>query len=375
MITVGRVALLSTNAADAGKFVYDTFTGAAAELSTHTGEVGATWVKHSFGGTDVSIDGAGSLLGNAGGTSVAYYASGTPSSADYAVTAVLNRVGTPGADLIAIAGRINTAASTWYMLSVAGNDFQLFKVIAGTPTTIGPQVQATGWAPGDTVRMTLGMTGTAITGRLQRISDNLWLNPTGPTWQAGQVDLVSATDSAITAAGKAGVAWMVGLLWKFDSISAREPVISGSPTGTAAVTEAPDTLAASGTNTPPTFTGTLARTEAADTLVASGTNTPPTLTGTLAVTEAPDTLAAAGTNTAPGFTGTLAVTEAADTVVASGTNTPPVVITGTAAVTEANDTMVGIGTNTAPGAVGTVAAKLHPTRTLVGATVTRGFNA
>jgi lysophospholipase L1-like esterase len=226
-------------------FVNDTFTGASAELSTHTGETGATWTKHSFGGTNCSIDGSGSLLGNAGGTQNCYYASGTPSSADYSVTVVLNRVGTAGTDLIAVAGRINTAASTWYMASVSGLIFQLFKVVTGTPTLLDTTTLVGTPSNGETFRYTLDMSGTTIIGRLQRISDSAWLNAAGNSWEVAQQDMLSVTDAAIAAAGKAGVAWMQGLLWKFDAITGVD--MSADPiTGTASPTEAADTSTASG---------------------------------------------------------------------------------------------------------------------------------
>jgi hypothetical protein len=95
-------------------------------------------------------------------------------------------------------------------------------------------------------------------------------------------------------------------------------------TGTLAVTDAADTLSASGTFTPAAVTGTLAVTDEADTLSASGTVTGPgTVTGTLAVTDATDTLSASGTFTPGAVTGTLAVTDGTDTISASGTVSNP----------------------------------------------------
>jgi hypothetical protein len=143
------------------------------------------------------------------------------------------------------------------------------------------------------------------------------------------------------------------------------PPPSAGATGTAAVTEAADTSAASGTETftgtsatteaadtssatgAETFTGTSATTEAADTSSATGAET---FTGTSATTEADDTASASGTET---FTGTVAVTEAADTSSVTGTVT--ITITGTVAVTEADDTSTASGT---AGSVGNIAPKL-----------------
>jgi hypothetical protein len=68
----------------------------------------------------------------------------------------------------------------------------------------------------------------------------------------------------------------------------------------------------------PSSTGTLNVTQASDTLAASGTVAAGGTTGTLNVTQADDTLAASGTSTAPAFTGTLAVTQANQTLAAVG---------------------------------------------------------
>jgi hypothetical protein len=118
--------------------------------------------------------------------------------------------------------------------------------------------------------------------------------------------------------------------------------ISTGSTGTLAVTEADDTIVASGAQT---HVGTIAVTDADDTIVADGNQTH---TGTLAVTEADDTMAASGDVSGSGAnTGTLAVTEADDTMVAVGTWT----ITGTIAVTDDADTIVAVGTITITGTI------------------------
>lgn len=124
-------------------------------------------------------------------------------------------------------------------------------------------------------------------------------------------------------------------------------------TGSLSVTEADDTLAASGTRTIPPITGTLAATETADTLAASGTVTPPPITGSLAATEADDTLSASGTVT-NNYTGSLTATEADDTLDAAGTVTPPT-ITGTLTQTETDDTLTASGTVTVPTFTGILA--------------------
>lgn len=133
-----------------------------------------------------------------------------------------------------------------------------------------------------------------------------------------------AADEVLTSSGATGTrtaTFDAEFTWVALSIAAQGA--AAGITGTLAVTEADDTLAASGTSTPPPITGTVAVTEQADQLAASGTVTAPTFTGALAVTEAADTLAASGTVVNEGIAGTLAVTEQDDTLAASGTVVNP----------------------------------------------------
>jgi hypothetical protein len=150
------------------------------------------------------------------------------------------------------------------------------------------------------------------------------VNPTGTI-------AVTEADDALAAAGST-VTGTAGLTEAGDTLAS-----SGSTvTGTTALVEANDTAAASGTVVD--FTGSVSFTEAGDTLAASGS----TVTGTIAVTEADDTLAASGTFTASGVSGTISVTEANDVLAASGSST-----TGTVALTEAADTAASAGSEVA----------------------------
>lgn len=99
---------------------------------------------------------------------------------------------------------------------------------------------------------------------------------------------------------------------------------SGPITGSLAVTEADDALAATGAST---VTGALTKTEADDTLSAAGGEV---ITGALAVTEANDSLSAAGSSS---ITGSLTVTEANDALAATANNTTPVTTTNNIDVT------------------------------------------
>ena len=125
----------------------------------------------------------------------------------------------------------------------------------------------------------------------------------------------------------------------------------GAAVGTIAVTEAPDTFAATGGIY---GTGTIAVTEAADGVSSTGsvawttglavTEAPDTAAATgsvawttsLAITETPDTFAATGLL---GAFGTLAVTETPDTFASTGS----VAWTASLAVTDVNDTFASTG--------------------------------
>jgi hypothetical protein len=107
---------------------------------------------------------------------------------------------------------------------------------------------------------------------------------------------------------------------------------SGTPTGTAATTNADDTASASGS---PTNVGTVARTNADDTSTASGS---PVNKGTSATTNAADTASASG-SVSSGVSGTAATTNANDTASAAGSP----VNKGTSATTNANDLATAAG--------------------------------
>jgi hypothetical protein len=102
-------------------------------------------------------------------------------------------------------------------------------------------------------------------------------------------------------------------------------------TGTLNVTEADDTLAATGALA---IAGRLAVTEASDSLAATGALS---ISGSLSVTEEGDTLSSTGS--AAG-TGTLNVTEESDTLSSTGA----LAIAGSLAVTEESDTLAATGT-------------------------------
>jgi hypothetical protein len=143
-------------------------------------------------------------------------------------------------------------------------------------------------------------------------------------------DVLAASGSEVTGASALSEAG--------DAVAAAGSTV----TGTVALTEAGDALASAGS----TVTGTIALTEAGDAAAVSGAVVD--FTGTVSVTEAGDVLAASGSST----TGTIAVTEAADALSATGS---AVDFIGTASLTEADDTCSATGSFTASGVTGSAA--------------------
>lgn len=156
-------------------------------LASHTGEVGATWTQHSSStGTSEVITATGWLRPSASGTTSVYYASGSPTNANYTVEAdVKYLAGVNGH--IGVMGRVDTSATTFYLCryySVDGQ-WQLYKFVAGTATKLGFTAASPVITTNYHVKLT--MNGTAIDCSVDGVSK------------------ASATDSSITAAGKAGV--------------------------------------------------------------------------------------------------------------------------------------------------------------------------
>lgn len=120
--------------------------------------------------------------------------------------------------------------------------------------------------------------------------------------------------------------------WSPRPIIISAPAAAGSASvGSAAITEADDTVSATGTLP---IVGTAGISEAADTVASAGKLA---LDGTAAITEANDTVASTGVLP---IVGSASITEAADTVTSTGT----LPIVGTAGITEAADTLTSAGT-------------------------------
>lgn len=169
------------------QFASDAFTGTSGtELTTYS----ASWTLHtSYSGLAYITD-ANRMRHD--GTTSAYYHSGSPASADYSVSADQFFKETDGGDnTVAVAGRISTSANTMYFAAYSGstNDYYLLrKIVAGTVTTIG-STSAASITDETSHNIKLEMVGSAI---------KLYKDGSGTA-------TVSTTDTAISAAGKAGV--------------------------------------------------------------------------------------------------------------------------------------------------------------------------
>ncbi len=193
-------------------FLSDDFTGGAGNLNLHSPQTGGLWVQHtSYLGCTLDLNGSGQVGVGTDNTDALYYNAATPGSADYDVTITITNV--TNNDFPAAAGRINTAADTYYraQADIAAGTLNAYKTVAGVTNAVGNTASGITWADGDTI--TLSMVGTTIVAKR---------NGTG---------LTTGTDSAISATGKAGLkAYGAITGTKFDL------VVGVDPTGATAFT-------------------------------------------------------------------------------------------------------------------------------------------
>lgn len=197
-------------------FVVDSFTDAdGTALASHTGETGATWTKHaSYTGT-YSIQSNRAYAGSGTG---AYYASGTPASAEYDVQATVVVV-TLTDNNQSICARIATGANTLYMARhnrAAGgtnNAWELYKIVAGTATLLGSYSQALSGGGSYTLLL-----------EIRDAAKKVYIDG---------VERISSGDNAITAAGLAGVRSSVPASsttgMHLDDFSATDVAAAGQP--------------------------------------------------------------------------------------------------------------------------------------------------
>lgn len=168
-------------------------TGAA--LQSRSGGAGTSWTKHGLSDADAVLTAAGRLRKAGASTwNAVYHTSGVPASADYSVEADLFVASNLLDDGAGVIGRMNTTlnAETYYLARYeqSTQTWALYRRLNGSWDWLG--ASAASVTPGATYRLTLEMTGTSI----RVLVDG--------------VQRVSATDTAIPAAGRGGLALGLG---------------------------------------------------------------------------------------------------------------------------------------------------------------------
>jgi hypothetical protein len=126
-------------------------------------------------------------------------------AADGQVSASLSLAGGAPGQVLARGTTINSTTPTYYALSVTPDlSVQLLRVVNGTSTVLG-QVQAASGGGSGWVRLLLDVSGSTIRAQVFHTDTGTYLNDSGQ-WQAGPAWVLSATDTAITGVGQAGVA-------------------------------------------------------------------------------------------------------------------------------------------------------------------------
>ena len=170
----------------------DSMTGTAgATLQSRSGETAATWTKHPVSTSDAVLTAAGRVRKTGTSVGALYYTSAVPASANYTVEADVHVASNLANDMAGVVGRVDTANAngTYYYVRYEQTSqmWVLYRVVNGTWTWLGQSgIQAL--TAGATYRLALDLTGTNI----RALVDG--------------VQVVSATDGAIVAAGRAGVA-------------------------------------------------------------------------------------------------------------------------------------------------------------------------
>lgn len=150
---------------------------------------------------------------------------------------------------------------------------------------------------------------------------------------SGSTNWIAFTVAVLEAAG--GITGSAAVTEPVDVVAASGAV---AVSGTAAILEPVDSVAGTGAVL---VSGTAAITEPVDTVAAAGGVL---VAGTADITEPVDTVAGSGTVADPGITGSAAITEPVDTVAGVGA----VQVTGTAAVTEPVDVLAAVGAVVTP---------------------------
>lgn len=274
-------------------------------------------------------------------TSTGYYYNEAPSSADYSVSLDIYRVSEGGSEpVIGPAARCSSSANTMYLLrqNLDGSDkLELYRVVAGSFTLKASSFQA-GPSTGNSQKLTLDVSGTDLTGYID------------------DVEILSSTDSSISAAGFPGFRGYTLTNFSIDNFSADE-VGGGTVTGTGALASGDAAIAGTGTTTR-VGTGALA----SDVSVISGTGTVSgAVTGTASLESQDSSISGTGViervgtgdvqsqdsaisaTGAVGRVGTGAISADSSSIAGTGTVTEVGTVTGTGALTSQDSELSASG--------------------------------
>jgi lysophospholipase L1-like esterase len=176
-----------------GPFLQDSFTDTVgAGLSTHTPETGGAWAGQSgVSSNGQAISSAGRLRNSS--ANGMYQNAGAPPFADYYAEADLVHLSAVANHSAGIAVRMQSGAHTAYWARfLQGTGWQLYKTVAGTSTQLGATQASPAFAPGQTKRLRLEVSGT--------VDPVLTLKIDGTT----VLTMADNSGTRISAAGKAG---------------------------------------------------------------------------------------------------------------------------------------------------------------------------
>ena len=173
-----------------GQFASDSFTGTEGdELTVYSSD----WINGPVYTGKMEISSGRAMQTNT--VSTLYRHVNTPASADYSVSADLFVKSLAPVNSVGVAGRASATVATLYHARYGGGataKWQLYKIVSGTFTLLGDSAQTV--ADETAYNIKLDMSGTAI---------KLFKENEGTA-------VVSVTDSAITAAGFAGIRSFTG---------------------------------------------------------------------------------------------------------------------------------------------------------------------
>lgn len=175
------------------QFASDVFTGTPAAALVGTGATtGGTWTNGGGSASSPIFSGSGANVREASGLIAQCYLPVTPASADYSVQVdILTESGGSDSASGVIGRKTADSVGTFYLAdyydapTAGSRQWRLYKFVSGTPTSLGSYTQNLGASATATVK--LEMIGSAI------------------KVYVGGVERISATDSSITAAGRAGI--------------------------------------------------------------------------------------------------------------------------------------------------------------------------